>query len=52
MRGHGSLSQEEWAQLDAELARLPTPAPHRRRAWAALLCGLTAFCTIVLGVLM
>ena len=49
MRGHGPLSEPEWAQLDAELA---ADRRYRRNVWAVLLCGLAAFWTIVLGVLM
>lgn len=47
MRGHGPLNEPEWAQLDAELLRLPTPVPDRRRAWAVVLCGLGAFWAVV-----
>lgn len=47
MRGHGPLSQAEWAQLDAELA---ADRAFRRRAWAVLLCGLAAFWAAVGGV--
>lgn len=53
MRGHGPLTRQEWAQLDAELA---ADRAFRRRAWAVLLCGLAAFwavvAAVVLGVLM
>jgi hypothetical protein len=44
MRGHGPLSEPEWAQLDAELA---ADRAFRRRAWAVLLCGLVAFWAVV-----
>lgn len=44
MRGHGPLSEPEWAQLDAELA---ADRAFRRRAWAVVLCGLGAFWAVV-----
>jgi hypothetical protein len=44
MRGHGPLSEPEWAQLEAELA---ADRRYRRRAWAVLPCGLAAFWAVV-----
>jgi hypothetical protein len=43
MRGHGPLSEAEWAQLEADRR-------YRRRAWAVLLCGLAAFWAVVAAV--
>jgi len=47
MRGHGPLSQAEWAHHEAELA---ADRAFRRRAWAVLLCGLAAFWAVVAAV--
>lgn len=49
MRGHGPLSQAEWAQLEAELA---ADRAFRRRAWAVVMCGLAAFWAVVGGVVL
>jgi hypothetical protein len=53
MRGHGPLSEPEWAQLEADRA---ADRRFRRNVWAVLLCGLAAFWTLVaalvFGVLM